>query len=141
MNAEEAVRKIINILEPGEFVCALDNNSAVKVCVTVDRDTRTAKIDFTGTSGQCSTNFNAPLAVCRASVLYVFRTLVSSEIPMNEGCLKPLELIVPEGSILNPRYPAAVVAGNVEISQAITDALYGALGIMAGAQGLSLIHI
>ena len=135
MNAEEAVRKIINILEPGEFVCTLDNNSVVKVRVTVDRDTRTAKIDFTGTSEQCSTNFNAPLAVCRASVLYVFRTLVSSEIPMNEGCLKPLKLIVPEGSMLNPRYPAAVVAGNVEISQAITDALYGALGIMAGAQG------
>ncbi len=135
MNAEEAVRKLINILEPGEFVCALDNNSAVKVCVTVDRDARTAQIDFTGTSGQCSTNFNAPLSVCRASVLYVFRTLVSSEIPMNEGCLKPLKLIVPEGSMLNPRYPAAVVAGNVETSQAITDALYGALGIMAAAQG------
>ncbi len=93
------------------------------------------RIDFTGTSAQLASNFNAPSAVCQAAVLYVFRTLVDDDIPMNGGCLKPLEIIIPEGSMLSPRYPAAVVAGNVETSQCITDALYGALGVMAAAQG------
>jgi 5-oxoprolinase (ATP-hydrolysing) len=92
-------------------------------------------IDFTGTSPQQPSNFNAPASICRAAVLYVFRTLVDDDIPMNEGCLKPLRIVIPEGSMLNPRYPAAVVAGNVETSQAVTDALYGALGAMAAAQG------
>ena len=102
---------------------------------SVDRARRTARVDFTGTSAQRDDNFNAPLTVCRAAVLYVFRTLVEDEIPLNDGCMRPIELIVPEGSLLSPRYPAAVVAGNVETSQAITDALYGALGIQAAAQG------
>jgi 5-oxoprolinase (ATP-hydrolysing) len=92
-------------------------------------------VDFTGTSAQLADNFNAPAAVCRAAVLYVFRTLVDEPIPMNEGCLKPIEIVIPEGCMLNPRHPAAVVAGNVETSQCITDALYGALGVLAAAQG------
>src|SRR5262249_48854480 len=96
---------------------------------------RRATIDFTGTSAQRPTNYNAPSAVCRAAVLYVFRTLVDDDIPMNEGCLKPLDIVIPEGSMLRPSYPAAVVAGSVEASQVITDTLYGALGVMSGAQG------
>ena len=134
-NAEEAVRELIGVLKPGSFNYEMDDGSVIMVKVILDRKARSAKIDFSGTSAQLNSNFNAPLAVCRASVLYVFRTLVASEIPLNEGCLKPLEIVVPEGTMLNPRYPAAVVAGNVETSQAITDALYGALGVMAGAQG------
>jgi 5-oxoprolinase (ATP-hydrolysing) len=105
------------------------------VTIAVDRPRRSARIDFTGTSAQQPTNFNAPAAVCKAAVLYVFRTLVDAEIPMNAGCLKPLDIVIPEGSMLNPRYPAAVVAGNVETSQAVTDALYGALGVLAASQG------
>jgi 5-oxoprolinase (ATP-hydrolysing) len=105
------------------------------VKVTIDRERRHATVDFSGSSEQRPSNFNAPSAVCRAAVLYVFRTLVEDDIPMNEGCLKPIDLIIPEGSMLNPTYPAAVVAGNVETSQVITDTLYGALGVMAGAQG------
>jgi 5-oxoprolinase (ATP-hydrolysing) len=105
------------------------------VAIKVDRDAREATIDFTGTSPQQPTNFNAPSAVCKAAVLYVFRTLVEDEIPMNAGCLKPLSIVIPEGSMLAPRYPAAVVAGNVETSQAITDTLYGALGVLAASQG------
>jgi 5-oxoprolinase (ATP-hydrolysing) len=101
----------------------------------VDREQRSATIDFTGTSAQLPNNFNAPSAVCVAAVLYVFRTLVDDEIPLNAGCLKPLEIIIPQGSMLNPDYPAAVVAGNVETSSCITNALYGALGVMASAQG------
>ena len=101
----------------------------------MDADAGSATIDFTGTSAQRSNNFNAPLAITRAAVLYVFRTLVDDAIPLNEGCLKPLTLIVPEGSMLNPRYPAAVVAGNVETSQVVVDALYGALGVLAASQG------
>jgi 5-oxoprolinase (ATP-hydrolysing) len=107
----------------------------IQVKISIDRASRSATVDFTGTSAQQPNNFNAPSAVCRAAVLYVFRTLVGDEIPMNEGCMKPVHLIIPEGSMLNPRYPAAVVAGNVETSQCITDCLYGALGVLAAAQG------
>jgi 5-oxoprolinase (ATP-hydrolysing) len=134
-NAAECVRRVIDRLHAGAFACEMDNGAVIKVGITVDRGTRTARVDFTGTSAQLDNNFNAPLSVCRAAVLYVFRTLVEDDIPLNEGCLRPVTLIVPEGSMLNPRYPAAVVAGNVETSQAITDALYGALGVEAAAQG------
>jgi 5-oxoprolinase (ATP-hydrolysing) len=134
-NAAECVRRVIDRLSDGAFACEMDNGAQIKVAITVDRDTRTARVDFSGTSTQLANNFNAPLSVCRAAVLYVFRTLVDDEIPLNDGCLRPVTLIVPEGSMLNPRYPAAVVAGNVETSQAITDALYGALGVEAAAQG------
>jgi len=134
-NAEEQVRRVLGALKDGSFTMALDNGAEIKVTITVDREGRSARIDFTGTSEQQPTNFNAPSAVCRAAVLYVFRTLVEDEIPMNEGCLKPLDIVIPEGSMLNPVYPAAVVAGNVETSQLITDCLYGALGVQAGAQG------
>jgi 5-oxoprolinase (ATP-hydrolysing) len=134
-NAEESVRRVIDVLKSGSFAYAMDDGSEIRVSVAVDSETRSATIDFTGTSAQRATNFNAPSAVCRAAVLYVFRTLVDDDIPMNEGCLKPLRLVIPEGSMLNPVYPAAVVAGNVETSQCITDALYGALGVMAAAQG------
>jgi 5-oxoprolinase (ATP-hydrolysing) len=134
-NAEESVRRVIEVLSDGEFSCAMDNGAAIKVRISIDRGTRGATVDFSGTSAQLSSNFNAPAAVCTAAVLYVFRTLVEDDIPMNAGCLKPLELIIPEGSMLRPRYPAAVVAGNVETSQCITDALYGALGIMAASSG------
>ncbi len=134
-NAEESVRRVIEVLKDGSFTYPMDDGSEVKVTITINKENRSAKVDFTGTSAQRPTNFNAPSAVCRAAVLYVFRTLVDDEIPMNEGCLKPIELIIPEGSMLNPVYPAAVVAGNVETSQCITDTLYGALGVLAGAQG------
>ncbi len=134
-NAAEAVRRAIDRLSDGEFAYELDNGSMVKVAVTVDRAARTAKVDFTGTSPQQPTNFNAPLSVTRAATLYVFRTLVDDDLPLNDGCMRPIELIVPEGSMLNPRYPAAVVAGNVETSQVICDALYGALGVMAASAG------
>ncbi|MBB6252910.1 hydantoinase B/oxoprolinase family protein [Nitrospirillum iridis] len=134
-NAEEAVRRVIDVLRDGAFTYEMDNGAVIQVAVTVDRAARQAVVDFTGTSAQLETNFNAPLSVCRAAVLYVFRTLVDDEIPMNEGCLKPIVLKVPAGCLLNPAYPAAVVAGNVETSQVVVDALYGALGVMAGAQG------
>jgi 5-oxoprolinase (ATP-hydrolysing) len=134
-NAEESVRRVIDLLSDGHFTYPLDNGSAIQVAITIDKSTRSARIDFTGTSAQLHSNFNAPVAVCKAAVLYVFRTLVNDDIPLNAGCLKPLEIIIPEGCMLNPRYPAAVVAGNVETSQAIADALYGALGVMAAAQG------
>jgi 5-oxoprolinase (ATP-hydrolysing) len=107
----------------------------VRVSIRIDRQRREASIDFTGTSEQQANNFNAPVPVTRAAVLYVFRTLVEDEIPMNAGCLKPLRVLVPAGSMLNPRYPAAVVAGNVETSQVVTDCLYGALGVLAASQG------
>ncbi|HTR57133.1 MAG TPA: hydantoinase B/oxoprolinase family protein, partial [Casimicrobiaceae bacterium] len=119
-NAEESVRRVLGALKDGNFEYEMDNGARIVVTITVDRERRTAKIDFTGTSPQQPTNFNAPSAVCKAAVLYVFRTLVDDEIPMNAGCLKPLEIVIPEGSMLSPRYPAAVVAGNVETSQAIT---------------------
>jgi 5-oxoprolinase (ATP-hydrolysing) len=134
-NAEESVRRVITQLRDGQFEYRLDNGAVIHVRVTVDREHRSATIDFTGTSAQLPNNFNAPSAVCVAAVLYVFRTLVDDEIPLNAGCLKPLEIIIPRGSMLNPDYPAAVVAGNVETSSCITNALYGALGVMASAQG------
>ncbi|MBS1269611.1 MAG: Acetophenone carboxylase gamma subunit [Gammaproteobacteria bacterium] len=134
-NAEESVRRVIHVLKDGEFTYPMDDGSVVKVEVSIDRKRRQASVDFSGSSAQCQSNFNAPAAVCRAAVLYVFRTLVEDEIPMNEGCLKPIDLIIPERSMLSPAYPAAVVAGNVETSQVITDTLYGALGVLAGAQG------
>ncbi len=134
-NAEESVRRVIEVLKDGSFSYSLDDGSVIQVVITIDRKNRIAKINFTGTSKQLNNNFNAPAAVCKAAVLYVFRTLVNDDIPLNAGCLKPLEMIIPEGCMLNPRYPAAVVAGNVETSQAITDALYGALGVLAASQG------
>ncbi len=134
-NAEASVRRAIAALKDGSFTAKLDDGSQIQVTITIDQDSRSAKIDFTGTSPQLSSNFNAPSAVCKAAVLYVFRTLVNDDIPLNAGCLKPLEIIIPEGCMLNPRYPAAVVAGNVETSQAITDALYGALRVLAASQG------
>jgi 5-oxoprolinase (ATP-hydrolysing) len=134
-NAEEAVRRVIDVLKDGEFAYEMDNGAVIRVKISIDKAGRSATIDFTGTSAQLPSNFNAPSAVCMAAVLYVFRTLVDDDIPLNAGCLKPLNVIIPEGSMLKPRYPAAVVAGNVETSQAITDTLYGALGVMAAAQG------
>ncbi len=134
-NAEEQVRRVLDVLADGRFTYPLDNGAVIDVEVTIDKAARSARIDFSKSSAQLDNNFNAPSAVCRAAVLYVFRTLVNDEIPMNEGVLKPLEIVIPEGSMLRPRYPAAVVAGNVETSQCITDCLYGALGVMAGAQG------
>jgi 5-oxoprolinase (ATP-hydrolysing) len=134
-NAEESVRRVLEGLNDGEFAYEMDNGAVVRVKVTINKADRTAKVDFTGTSAQLDNNFNAPSAVTRAAVLYVFRTLVDDDIPLNAGCLKPVDLIVPEGSMLNPVYPAAVVAGNVETSQHVTDALYAALGTMSGAQG------
>jgi 5-oxoprolinase (ATP-hydrolysing) len=134
-NAEEAVRRVIDVLRDGEFTYRLDNGGVIRVRIAIERRTRSATVDFTGTSPQLANNFNAPSAVCMAAVLYVFRTLVDDDIPLNAGCLKPLNVIIPEGSMLRPRYPAAVVAGNVETSQCVTDALYGALGMMAASQG------
>jgi 5-oxoprolinase (ATP-hydrolysing) len=134
-NAEEAVRRVLDVLKDGSFAYETDDGAVIKVAISIDKRARSARIDFAGTSAQLVTNFNAPSAVCKAAVLYVFRTLVDDEIPMNGGCLEPLSIAIPEGSMLSPRYPAAVVAGNVETSQSITDALYGALGVMAAAQG------
>ena len=134
-NAEESVRRVIDVLKDGNFSLELDNGGKIQVAITINQDKRSAKIDFTGTSHQLDNNFNAPLAVTKAAVLYVFRTLVDDDIPLNYGCLKPLEIVIPEGCLLNPCYPAAVVAGNVETSQNITDCLYGALGVMAASQG------
>ena len=134
-NAEEAVRRVIDVLKPGEFSYEMDGGAVIRVRIGIDHAVRSATIDFSGTSMQLPSNFNAPSAVCMAAVLYVFRTLVDDDIPLNAGCLKPLNVIIPEGSMLRPRYPAAVVAGNVETSQCITDALYGALGVMGASQG------
>ena len=134
-NAEESVRRVVTALKDGSFESPLDNGAVIRVAITVDRESREATIDFTGTSPQQTNNFNAPSAVCMAAVLYVFRTLVDDDIPLNAGCLKPLHVIIPEGSMLNPRYPASVVSGNVETSSCITNALYGALSVMASAQG------
>ena len=134
-NAEESVRRVLDVLKDGSFTYALDDGYEIKVKISINKEARTACIDFTGTSGQHPTNYNAPRAVTTAAVLYVFRCLVESDIPLNAGCLKPLEIIVPEKSMLSPEYPAAVVAGNVETSQCITDCLFGALGVMAAAQG------
>jgi 5-oxoprolinase (ATP-hydrolysing) len=132
-NAEESVRRVITALKDGAFDLPMDNGAVIRVRVTVDAARREAVIDFTGTSAQRPDNFNAPKAVTMAAVLYVFRTLVDDDIPLNAGCLEPLRVIVPEGCMLNPRFPAAVVAGNVETSSCVTNALYGALGVMAGS--------
>ena len=134
-NAEESVRRVISVLQDGSYTYELDNGAVIKVTIRVDRESRTAEIDFTGTSAQLPNNFNAPSSVAMAAVLYVFRTLVNDEIPLNSGCLKPLHVIIPPGSMLSPEYPAAVVAGNVETSQAVTGALYAALGVMAEGSG------
>ena len=133
-NAEESVRRVITKLKNGNFTLPLDNGAQIKVAIRVDTKNRSAEIDFTGTSEQQTNNFNAPTAVCMAAVLYVFRTLVNDDIPLNAGCLKPLKVIIPPGSMLNPNPPASVVAGNVETSTCITNALYGALGVMAAGQ-------
>jgi 5-oxoprolinase (ATP-hydrolysing) len=133
-NAEESVRRVITRLKDGEFTLPLDNGAQIRVAVRVDAAQRRATIDFTGTSPQQANNFNAPTAVCMAAVLYAFRTLVDDDIPLNAGCLKPLEVIIPPGCMLNPNPPASVVAGNVETSTCITNALFGALGVMAGSQ-------
>ena len=133
-NAEECVRRVITALSDGEFTLTLDNGARICVAVSVDAGRRSARIDFTGTSAQLSNNFNAPRSITVAAVLYVFRTLVDDDIPLNAGCLKPLEIIVPEGCMLNPKPPAAVVAGNVETSSCVTNALYGALKVMAAGQ-------
>ena len=134
-NAEEAVRRVIDTLDDGEYAYETDSGAVIRVRVRVDRASRSATIDFTGTSAQLPTNFNAPLSVVNAAVLYVFRTLVADDIPLNDGCLRPLRIIVPPGSMLAPEPPAAVVAGNVETSQAITGALYAALGVQAEGSG------
>ena len=136
-NAEESVRRVLAHLDGGDFVYPMDNGCQIKVRISVDRKTREATIDFTGTSPQADGNYNAPTAVCLAATLYVFRCLVDDDIPLNEGCLKPLRVIVPPKSILSPEYPAAVVAGNTEVSQCVTDALFGALGVIASSQGTS----
>jgi len=133
-NAEESVRRVITRLKDGQFTLPLDNGAQISVAIRVDAASRSAEIDFTGTSPQQTNNFNAPTAVCMAAVLYVFRTLVDDDIPLNAGCLKPLKVIIPPGSMLNPNPPASVVAGNVETSSCITNALYGALGVMAASQ-------
>ena len=134
-NAEESVRRVLDVLKDGTYRYPMDNGAVIEVDIRVDKRARSATIDFSGTSAQNAYNYNAPVAICRAVVLYVFRTLVGRDIPMNEGCLKPLELIIPEGSMINPKFPAAVISGNTEVSQSIADALYGALGIIAGSQG------
>ena len=134
-NAEESVRRVIDTLNTGSFECPMDDGSKIKVRVSINHSDRTAKIDFSGTSAQLGTNFNAPTAVSRAAVLYVFRSLVEDDIPLNSGCLKPIELHIPDDCMLNPKFPAAVVAGNVETSQNIVDCLFGALGQLAGCQG------
>ncbi len=134
-NAEEAVRRAIAVLKPGSFTLEMDDGAVIRVRIDVDAAARSAVVDFSGTSGQRLNNFNAPLSITRAATLYVFRTLVDDAIPLNEGCMKPIRMIVPEGSMLNPSYPAAVVAGNVETSQAVVDCLYGALGVLAASQG------
>ena len=134
-NAEEAVRRVIDALDDGEYAYETDSGAVIRVRVRVDRAERRATIDFTGTSAQLATNFNAPSSVVNAAVLYVFRTLVADEIPLNDGCLRPLDIVVPPGSMLAPEPPAAVVAGNVETSQAVTGALYAALGVQAEGSG------
>lgn len=134
-NAAEQVRRVIDALDDGAFAYEMDDGSTIRMAVSVDRQARSARIDSSGTHPQHPGNFNAPAAVTTAAVLYVFRCLVADVIPLNAGCLEPLEIVIPEGSMLNPRAPAAVVAGNVETSQCVVDTLFGALGVMAAAQG------
>src|SRR5450631_11737 len=134
-NAAESVRRVIDRLKDSEFSTTTDQGAIIKVKIAVDAAKREATVDFTGSSPQQPTNFNAPEPVTRAAVLYVFRVMVEDDIPMNAGCLRPINIIIPEGSMLSPRYPAAVVAGNVETSQAVTDTLFAALGALGSAQG------
>jgi 5-oxoprolinase (ATP-hydrolysing) len=134
-NAEAVVRQAIAALSPGEFSVPMDGGAMIRVRIDVDAAARTARIDFTGTSPQQANNFNAPASVTKAAVLYCFRCLADDDIPLNAGCLRPLEIVIPPGSMLAPLYPAAVVAGNVETSQAVTDAIFGAMGVMAASQG------
>src|SRR5258708_7830400 len=134
-NAEESVRRLLGRLDDGEFDYEMDNGAHVRVKISIDKAARTASFDFTGTSEQLDDNFNAPHSIVRAASLYVVRTLIDDAIPMNDGCLRPIELVVPEGSMLNPSFPAAVVAGNVETSQVVTDALFAATGKLAPSQG------
>ncbi|BDI60855.1 hydantoinase B/oxoprolinase family protein [Qipengyuania nanhaisediminis] len=134
-NAEESVRRLLDRLEDGEFAYEMDNGAVVSVAIRIDRATRSAVFDFTGTSAQQDNNFNAPRSITRAAALYVLRTLIDDAIPMNDGCLRPVALVVPEGSLLNPAPGAAVVAGNVETSQCVTDALFAATGRLAPSQG------
>jgi len=133
--AEEAVRRAIVDLHDGSFAYELDSGAMVRVAVTIDRAARSATVDFTGTSAQLPNNFNAPRSVVRAAVLYVFRCLIDDDMPLNDGCMRAINLVIPAGSMLDPVFPAAVVAGNVEVSQVVTDALFGALGAVAAAQG------
>ncbi len=134
-NAEESVRRVLDVLQDCNFVYPMDRGQQIQVSISVDRPNRQATIDFTGTSPQSEGNYNAPTSVCKAAVLYVFRTLVADNIPLNEGCMKPLKLIIPPKTMISPEYPAAVISGNTEVSQAITDALFGALGLLASSQG------
>jgi 5-oxoprolinase (ATP-hydrolysing) len=134
-NAAEQVRRTIDHLTPGTFLLPMDCGAQIQVAITVDRKARSARIDFTGTTAQVANNFNAPSAIVRAAVLYVFRTMIREPIPLNDGCLEPIEIIIPSDSMLDPKSPAAVVAGNVETSQTIVNALYGALGVLSAAQG------
>jgi 5-oxoprolinase (ATP-hydrolysing) len=134
-NAAESVRRVIDRLYDSEFEYPMDQGMVIKVKISVDKKKREATVDFTGTSPQQSSNFNAPEPVTRAAVLYVFRMMVADDIPMNAGCLRPVNIIVPPKSMLTPEYPAAVVAGNVEVSQAVTNCLFGALKALACAQG------
>jgi 5-oxoprolinase (ATP-hydrolysing) len=134
-NAAESVRRVIDRLHDAEFSYEMDQGTVIRVKITVDRAKREATVDFTGTSPQQATNFNAPAPVARAAVLYVFRVMVDDDIPINAGCLRPIRIVVPEDSMLSPKFPAAVVAGNVETSQAVTNCLFGALGALAAAQG------
>ena len=135
-NGEESVRAAIANLKDSSFTYRMDQGCEIKVSIKVDHNARSAVIDFTGTSPQRADNFNAPIAVTHAAVLYVFRCLVGSDIPLNAGCLRPLDIRVPDGCLLRPAYPAAIVAGNVEVSQCVTNALFGALGVLGSSQGL-----
>ena len=134
-NADESVRRVIDKLTDGEAESVSDQGAVIKVKITIDKERREATVDFTGTSPQQASNFNAPAPVTRAAILYVFRVMVDDDIPMNAGCLRPIRIIVPEGSMLSPKYPAAVVAGNVEVSQIVTNTLFAALRAMSSSQG------
>jgi len=134
-NAEESVRRVIDALTDSSFTYRMDDGHQVSVTITVDHADRSACIDFTGTSDTHPGNFNAPSSIAHAAVLYVFRCLVNDDIPLNAGCMKPLQVVLPDESMINPSYPAAVIAGNVETSQVVVDTLFGAVGVMAAPQG------
>jgi len=134
-NAEESVRRLLDRLDDGEFEYEMDNGAVIRVAIRIDKQARSATFDFTGTSAQLDNNFNAPFSIVRAASLYVVRTLIDDVVPMNDGCLRPIRLVVPDGSMLNPHHPAAVVAGNVETSQVVTDTLFAATGRLAPSQG------